>query len=116
MGKGSNLRYYRLTEFNRGKTSFGMKDKLTAEPVPLETNPDGVVRVGKTRVTLDTVVAVFKEGSTAEEIVCRYPSLKLADVYATIGFYLNHQQQVEAYLQQWKQAVWSSHDPQGKVD
>jgi uncharacterized protein (DUF433 family) len=73
---------------------------LTAEPAPLTTNIDGVVQVGKTRVTLDTVVNVFNQGMTAEEIVYRYPSLKLADVYATIGFYLNHQQEVEEYIQQ----------------
>ncbi|MGB3402663.1 MAG: DUF433 domain-containing protein [Microcoleaceae cyanobacterium] len=66
--------------------------------MPLQTTADGVVRVGKTRVTLDTVVAVFKQGATAEEIVYRYPSLKLADVYATIAFYLNHESDVEAYL------------------
>lgn len=76
---------------------------IVAESAPLETNADGVVRVGKTRVPLDTVVAIFKQGSTAEEIVYRYPSLKLADVYATIAFYLNHQQEVEAYLQQRQQ-------------
>ena len=73
---------------------------LAAEPVPLKITADNVVRVGKTRVTLDTVVAVFKQGATVEEIVYRYPSLKLADVYATIAFYLNHQQEVEAYLEQ----------------
>lgn len=73
---------------------------IVAETAPLESHADGVVRVGKTRVTLDTVVAVFKQGATAEEIVYRYPSLQLADVYATIAFYLNHQQAVEAYLQQ----------------
>ena len=76
---------------------------IVAETAPLETNPDGVVRVGKTRVTLDTVVGVFKQGTTAEEIVHRYPSLQLADVYATIAFYLKHQQEVEAYLQQRQQ-------------
>ncbi|WP_248277558.1 hypothetical protein [Brasilonema sp. UFV-L1] len=42
---------------------------IKPEPAPLKTNVDGVVRVGKTRVTLDTVVAVFKQGATAEEIV-----------------------------------------------
>ncbi|MFN4795404.1 MAG: DUF433 domain-containing protein [Pseudanabaena sp.] len=73
---------------------------VTAEPVPLKTDTDGVVRVGKTRVTLDIVIKTFQNGATAEEIVCRYPSLKLADVYTTISFYLNHQQEVETYLQQ----------------
>ncbi len=73
---------------------------IVAEPAPLKITADNVVRIGKTRVTLDTVVAVFKQGATAEEIVYRYPSLKLADVYGTIAFYLNHQTDVEAYLQQ----------------
>ncbi|BAY76939.1 hypothetical protein NIES25_33970 [Nostoc linckia NIES-25] len=76
---------------------------IMAEPAPLKSNEDGVVIVGKTRVTLDTIVAVFQQGATAEEIVYRYPSLDLADVYATIAFYLNHQAQVEAYLQQRRQ-------------
>jgi uncharacterized protein (DUF1697 family) len=47
---------------------------VVAEPAPLETNADGVVLVGKTPVTLDTVIAVFKQGTTAEEIVYRYQS------------------------------------------
>ncbi|MBE9067069.1 DUF433 domain-containing protein [Leptolyngbya cf. ectocarpi LEGE 11479] len=75
-----------------------MTFEIIADPPPLEVNPDNVVLVGKTRVTLDTVVAIFKQGATAEEIVHRYPTLKLADVYSTIAFYLNHQQMVETYL------------------
>lgn len=71
---------------------------LTVEPIPLRENPDGVMLVGETRVTLDTVISVFNQGVTAEEIVCRYPSLKLADVYSTIAYYLSHVQDVEAYL------------------
>lgn len=71
---------------------------LIVDPPPLEINADNVVLVGQTRVTLDTVVSVFKQGTTAEEIVHRYPVLKLADVYGTIAFYLNHQQMVETYL------------------
>ena len=76
---------------------------ITAEPIPLEVNADGVVRVGGTRVTLDTVVAVFNQGATPEEIVFQYSSLQLADVYAVISFYLRHQQDVEAYLKQRQQ-------------
>jgi uncharacterized protein (DUF433 family) len=96
---------------------------VVAEPAPLKTNADGVVRVGNTRVTLDTVIAVFNQGTTAEEIVYRYPSLRLADVYATIGFYLNHQQEVETYLrlrQQQAQEIRKINearsDPQGLRD
>lgn len=68
--------------------------------VPLQKDADGVIRVGGTRVTLDTVIAAFLEGATAEEIVQQYPSLALADVYAVISYYLQNQAEVEAYLQQ----------------
>jgi uncharacterized protein (DUF433 family) len=74
-------------------------------PVPLKTDKDGVVRVGNTRVTLDTVVGAFKEGATAEEMVSQYPSLLLADVYAVIGYYLQRQAEVEAYLQRREQVA-----------
>ncbi|MBV9387406.1 MAG: DUF433 domain-containing protein [Chroococcidiopsidaceae cyanobacterium CP_BM_ER_R8_30] len=96
---------------------------IVAESAPLKANEDGVILVGKTRVTLATVVAVFEQGATAEEIVYRYPSLNLADVYATIAFYLNHQSEVEAYLQQRQQQSQEIHamnqarfDPQGLRD
>jgi uncharacterized protein (DUF433 family) len=76
---------------------------IANEPIPLEKDVDGVIRVGGTRVTLDTVVTAFKEGATAEEIVSQYPTLALADVYAVISYYLRHQPEVEAYLRQRQQ-------------
>jgi hypothetical protein len=51
-------------------------------------------------VTLDTVVAAFSQGATAEEIVHRYPSLELADVYQVIGYYLRRPSEVDAYLKE----------------
>jgi uncharacterized protein (DUF433 family) len=71
----------------------------TAQPVPLETDSDGVVRVAKTRVTLETVVDAFMDGATAEEISFQYPSLDLADVYNVIGYYLRRTSEVHEYLQ-----------------
>jgi uncharacterized protein (DUF433 family) len=76
-----------------------MSLEIAAEPVPLQADPDGVVVVGGTRVTLDTVVAAFKDGATAEEIVIEYPSLRLPDVYSVIGYYLRRKDAVEDYLQ-----------------
>ena len=96
---------------------------FTIETVPLQTDADGVVRVGKTRVTLDTVIAAFAEGATAEEIVQQYPSLDLADVYQVIGYYLRRTSEVEAYLQQRRAQAEtvrkqneSRFDPQGVRD
>ena len=68
---------------------------ITETPVPLTTDSDGVVRVARTRVTLDTVVAAFAEGATAEEIAQQYPSLDLADVYSVLAYFLRHRSEVE---------------------
>lgn len=68
------------------------------EPIPLVTGMDGVARVGMTRVTLDTVVAAFREGATAEDIAQQYPTLRLADVYSVISYSLRHEAEVDAYL------------------
>src|SRR4030067_2035871 len=73
---------------------------FATEAIPLAADADGVVRVGNTRVTLDTIIAAFSDGATAEEIVQQYPSLNLADVYQVIGYYLRRPSEVEAYLQQ----------------
>ena len=85
-----------------------MSLSVAAEPVPLETDADGVMRVGKTRVTLDTVVAAFQEGATAEEIVQQYPSLWLADVYTVIAYYLRHRSEIDAYLKRRQQQARDS--------
>ena len=74
---------------------------LEIQPIalPLASDVDGVVRIGGTRVTLDTVVRAFIRGSNAEEIARRYTSLSLSDVYATISYYLQHREEVEKYLE-----------------
>ena len=71
---------------------------IPLEPAPIETDAYGVVRVAKTRVTLDTVVTAFLEGCTPEEIKEQYPSLQLSDIYLVIGYYLRHQDEVHNYL------------------
>jgi uncharacterized protein (DUF433 family) len=71
---------------------------IASEPAPLRLDADGVVRVGGTRVTLDTVVEAFRDGATAEEIVQQYSTLDLGDVHATIAYYLRHRQEVDTYL------------------
>ncbi len=82
--------------FSEAGDSSPMKGTVTmvlvvsADPIPLRTDSDGVVRVGSTRVPLDTVVTVFDLGASPEEIVQQFPALGLADVYAVIGYYLHH--------------------------
>ncbi len=75
-----------------------MQLATTTMPRPLREDADGVLRIGSTRVTLQTLVAAFRQGSTAEEIALRYPVLSLEQVYSTIGFYLHHEAELRAYL------------------
>lgn len=79
-----------------------MAISFATEIIPLVTDSEGVIRVGNTRVTLDTLLGAFSDGATAEEIVQQYPSLKLADVYQVIGYYLRHPTEVDTYLQKRK--------------
>ena len=53
-------------------------------------------------MTLDSIVAAFTEGATAEEIAQQYPSVPLADVYYVIGYYLRRQKEVDEYLSKWQ--------------
>ena len=75
-----------------------MNSAETIERVPIHTDADGVVRVAGTRVTLDTIVAAFDAGATAEEIAQQYSSVPLPDVYSVITYYLRHKTEVAAYL------------------
>jgi len=66
--------------------------------VPLRIDRDGAVRVGRTRVSLLSVLTAFLSGDTPEQIVQSFPTLDLSDVYAVIGYYLANRDQVDAWL------------------
>ncbi len=71
-----------------------------AELPPLRADEGGAIRVGKSRVGLDLIVAQYENGMTPEDLVRGYDSLELADVYAVIAYYLRHRDEVRAYLKQ----------------
>ncbi len=73
---------------------------LSPERAPISADADGVMRVGGTRVTLDTLVAAFRDGLSAEAMVEQYPAVTLGEAYAVIAFYLGHEQEVRDYLQE----------------
>lgn len=75
-----------------------MSLSLQTKPVPLTWDEQGVLRVGPTRVSLDTVIYAYKQGATPEEIVADYSTLDLPDVYAVIAYYLQDEAEVEDYL------------------
>lgn len=90
------------------------------KPVPLHLDAGDVLRVGGTRVSLDSVIAAFHDGSTPEEIVQQYDALSLADVYAVIGYYLEHESDIDSYLaarrtqrKQLRREIETFHSPRG---
>jgi len=68
------------------------------QDVPLSVAEDGTIRIVDTRVNLESVVHHYQQGATAEEILLRFPALRLADVHSCLAYYLNHQEKVNEYI------------------
>ncbi len=69
-------------------------------PKPVRINSAGTLRVGKTCVSLDSVVYAFNRGEDAAEIQRNFDTLSLAEVHAAIAYYLHNKAEVDAYLRQ----------------
>ena len=67
----------------------------------------GVMRVGESRVMLDSLVASFEQGYAPETIQQQFPALSLKEVYGAITFYLAHCDGVQAYLRR-QEALWKA--------
>ncbi len=77
-----------------------------------------VMRVGQTRVMLDSVVAAFQQGHSPETIQQQYPSLTLEEVYGAITQYLANRDEVDEYLarqgeiwRQWRERAAEQASP-----
>jgi len=70
----------------------------TTMTVPLTTTEFGTIRVGHSRVSLDSVVHHYELGASAEQIAESFPSLELGDIYTVLAYYLANRESVEDYL------------------
>jgi uncharacterized protein (DUF433 family) len=71
---------------------------IQADRPPLRVDEGEVIRIGKSRVSLDIVIEQYEKRTTPEDIVRAYDTLELADVHAAIAYYLRHRDEVRAYL------------------
>jgi uncharacterized protein (DUF433 family) len=71
---------------------------LEAIPVPLHDDGHGGLRVGQTRVSLESVWHLHQQGASAAEIVQAFDTLQLADVHAVLAWALRHRAELDAYL------------------
>jgi len=60
---------------------------------------NGGYYVAGTRISLDSVVYSFNEGRSPEAIQEHFPALKRAQIYGAIAFYLDHQAEIDKYLE-----------------
>jgi uncharacterized protein (DUF433 family) len=72
-------------EFEKFQTPFGEAERI---------------RIKGHRIGIETVVNDWKGGYVPEQIVARYPTLNLEKVFATLTYYLQNKDQVEAYIKQ----------------
>jgi len=106
----------------QGTVGDNLSVTAVMDEIPLAKDAHGVYRVGGTRVTLDLVVRAFNRGATAEEIVQKYDTLRLPDVYQVIGYYLKHAEELAEYLEnraRHEERLLSSHpewSPKGLRD
>ncbi|HZS44843.1 MAG TPA: DUF433 domain-containing protein [Blastocatellia bacterium] len=68
------------------------------QTIPLTEWEDGTIRIEGSRVTLDSIVRLFKSGETADQIQYSYPSLTLREIYGAIYYYLENSGLMEDYL------------------
>ena len=69
----------------------------------------GVYRVGDTRVSLDSLVYLFREGMSVESMVESYPVLTLEEVHGALAYYLGNMDEIDAYLAEGEQMAEFQH-------
>lgn len=92
---------------------------ISADPVPLHLDEHGTIRVAGTRLTLESVLALYQQGKAPEEIAWSFDGVTLGDVYAVLSYYLHHQAEVEAYLAEQEaasEAVWRELEEHGSAE
>lgn len=71
---------------------------------------EGVYRIANTRVSLDSLVYLFREGLSADSMVESYPALSLEQVHGALAFYLGNQKQIDGYLLEGHRAAAEQHN------
>lgn len=64
------------------------------------TKAEDTYRVAGTRVSLDSLVYLYREGISPEGMVESYPALTLEQVHGALAYYLANQKEIDHYLAQ----------------
>jgi uncharacterized protein (DUF433 family) len=58
----------------------------------------GRLRIDGTRITVNQIATLYKQGYSAEEIAEHYQHLTMAQIYAALAYYHANQEEIEADL------------------
>ncbi len=58
----------------------------------------GRLRIDGTRITVDRIATLYKQGQSAEEIAQTYPHLSLGQVYAALAYFHANRAEIESAL------------------
>lgn len=70
---------------------------------------EGAYRIAGTRVSVDSLIYLFREGISAEGIVESYPALTFEQVHGALAYYLANQKEIDTYLADGQRAAESQH-------
>ena len=76
---------------------------MTVEPtqrVPIAVDEKGFWRVEGTRVGVDVILQQYLDGASADQIAEDFPSVIPCQIYGIIAYYLQHRDEVNAYLKE----------------
>ncbi len=68
------------------------------------------------RISLDSIVYAFNEGQSPEAIQENFPVLKRSQIYGAIAFYLDHQAEIDKYLEDTEREFEASAIPLAEAD
>jgi len=74
----------------------------------IESTPEicgGKPRIAGHRIRVQDIVLWTEQGQSADEIVSSFPQLTLADVYAALAFYHDHQAAIDADIRHDEEVI-----------
>lgn len=73
---------------------------MRVDPLPLSRDSAGVIRIAGTRVSLDSLMALYDAGASIQDLAEAFPDLTLADIHASIAYVLRHREEIDRYLEE----------------
>jgi uncharacterized protein (DUF433 family) len=68
-------------------------------------DPDGYIHLADHRVGLHHIIALYNEGYSPEMLLGEFPTLSLALIHKSLGFYLENLAEMDAYVAAEQQAI-----------